>query len=108
MIWETNNHDPAMRYESLARAVFDCDRWGGPDNCAIASVFDSSFVPIPNDRGKRIMTLIVDQIIQDGKYSDESVDLLLDMRNRLNSSTEQGQVIDVIDELIDFCNNNGY
>jgi hypothetical protein len=108
MILETNNHDPAMRYESLARAVFDCDRYGGPDHCANASVFDGAFVPVPNERGKSIMHSIVDKIIQDGEYDEEEVNGLLDLKNRLYTATEQMQVIDVIDELIDFCNSNDY
>ena len=104
----TKDYDPAMTYENLARAVFQCGRWEGPYDCAEASVFDLNFVPSSNERGRLIIQCLIDRIIADGEYSEEQVDYLLDRKNIINDTIDQGETITTIHDLIDFLNGNGY
>lgn len=102
--------DIAMTYENLVRAVFDCDRFEGPENCANADVYHEVFVPETNEKGERIMKYIIDKILDDNKeaYSEEIKDALLDIRSRMNNVRNQGEAIDAIHDLIDLLNANGY
>ncbi len=104
----SKEHDPAMTYENLARAVFKCGRFGGPGKCAESSVYENQFVPVASETGKSIMKAIVDQIMSDGNYSEEENNIILDKRNRLSNTTKQEEIIEVIEELIDFLNDQGY
>ena len=100
--------DIAMTYEELARAVFDCERFEGPYRCADASVYDRNFAPTANAHAGLIMKAIVDRIMDDGNYSESENDYLLDIRNTINNATDQGIIIDAINNLVGFLNANGY
>lgn len=93
-----NDYDPGMRYEGLARYAFDCKRYGGPNNIAHQSVYNSIFVPNVNDEGVLVLNQILDALIAktDGKKSKEFVEL----KNSLSDNMKQMTAIELIDYII--------
>ena len=102
------DYDIAMTYENLTRAVFDCDRFEGPYQCAEASVYHSAFVPTPNRLGRLILKCLLDSILKNGNYSEEDTNILLDIWGRLINMKDQDEAIIAIEEIVDFLNERGH
>ncbi len=60
-----DHDDISFRYEGLARAAFNnCDKYGDPWGYT-AQDFYSNFVPKPNLKGKRALSVILCKLIID-------------------------------------------
>jgi hypothetical protein len=92
-----NDRDPAMRYESLARAAFDdCGKYGDPWGYAAQDRY-TVFVrePIELD-GKRTLSTILIKLIIDNEGT-EYVDKLKILEEKVWKITTQQQAIEIID-----------
>tara|TARA_R110002012_G_scaffold34820_5_gene100036 strand:+ start:15390 stop:15710 length:321 start_codon:yes stop_codon:yes gene_type:complete len=97
-----NDSDPGMRYEGLARFAFDCARWGGPNNVAQQSVYNSLFIPDTNDEGILVLTQILDSLIE--KYQGHTKQEFIDLKTSLTAGMEQRTAIELIDYIIQIVN----
>ncbi|MCF8227364.1 MAG: hypothetical protein K9J24_00325 [Bacteroidales bacterium] len=91
-----NDHDPAMRYEGLARAAFDnCDKYDDPWKYAAQEKYNQ-FVKEVSIGGKRMLSTILLKIIFDYLNHSE-VDKLIALEKSIWDATEQDQIIEIID-----------
>lgn len=103
----TDNSDPAMRYEGLARAAFNnCDKYGDPFGITAQDVY-SSFVPKPKLRGKIALSKVLSKIIIDNSNSDFKVDLI-EIEKRIWNSKSQKEIREIIDESIEILKKLDY
>jgi len=96
----TDSHDPAFRYEGLARAAFDnCGKYGDPFRIAAQDVYNS-FVPEPTINGKKALSKVISKIITDNPES-EYKDALVQLEENVWSAETQKEIITIIDEGIE-------
>lgn len=97
-----NDDDPGMRYEGLARYAFDCQRYGGPNNVAHQSVYNSLFIPNVNDEGILVFNQILDAlVIKDADKKQEFIDLKISLKEGMKQRT----AIELIDYIIQIIQN---
>ncbi len=97
------NHDPAMRYEDLARAAFNnCKKYGDPFGYAAQERYNN-FVPKPNIIGKRTLSTVFIKLILDNLNSPYINDLKK-LEDLVWESETQSEVIDIIDKGIEIVN----
>lgn len=98
-----NDSNPAMRYEGLARAVFNnCGKSGDPWGYAAQDRF-TNFVPTPNLTGKRALSTILIKLICDYP-NHELTSRLIQMEEKIWTVNDQGTIIAIIDEAIGIYN----
>lgn len=94
--------NPAMRYEGLARAVFNnCNKYGDPWGYAAQDRF-TNFVP-PNLTGKRALSTILIKLISDNP-KHELTPKLIEIEESIWTTNEQLKIIQIIDETIRIFN----
>lgn len=99
MIMFDDHHDPAFRYEGLARAVFDnCDKYGDPWGYAAQDRY-ANFVEAPNEMGKRALSTILIKMTLDHP-NIEQTDNIKALEDRVWKATTQEQIIAIINEAI--------
>jgi hypothetical protein len=100
MILFENDHDPAMRYEGLARFAFDnCGKYGDPWGYCTQDKY-ANFVPTPKEEGKRALSTILSQLIM--KYKDSPIfEILKELEENVWTASTQEDVRTIIDETID-------
>lgn len=92
-----DDNDPAMRYEGLARYAFDCQSYGGPNNVAHQSVYNSLFITNVNDEGIFVFNQILDAlVIKDADKKQEFIDLKISLKEGMKQRT----AIELIDYII--------
>lgn len=94
--------DPGMRYEGLARYAFDCERWGGPNNVAQQSVYNSLFISDTNEEGLTVLNQILDALIT--KSNGNAKLEFIELKNSLSEDMKQRTAIDLIDYIIKIIN----
>ena len=94
--------DPGMRYEGLARFAFNCGRWGGPNNVAQQSVYNSLFIPNTSNEGVLVLTQILDSLID--RYQGQTRQEFIDLKTSLTTGMEQRTAIELIDYIIQIVN----
>jgi hypothetical protein len=83
----SQDSDPAMRYEGLARTAFDCKKWEGPDNLASQEYYNNHFVPEADKKAIKALKKILKEL-----ESFTSGDTKKDLKNvRKSISLEIGQ-----------------
>lgn len=96
----SNEYDPAMRYEGLARTAFDCNKWGGPDGIAHQE-FYNNFVPDVNikaiDALKKIVIALLTKVSPPAKVELDQI-----LRS-LEGEMPQESGIALIDYVIKIC-----
>ncbi len=97
-----DDFDPGMRYEGLARYAFDCERWGGPNNVAQQSVYNSLFVPNTNAEGLLVLNQILEALI--AKSNGNAKVEFTELKNSLSEDMKQRTAIDLIDYIIKIIN----
>lgn len=99
-ISNSENLDPAFRYEALARFAFDnCYKYGDPWKYAAQEVF-GNFTPLVELKGKRILSTILQKLIYDNKDLDISKDLM-EIENSVWEITSQKDAIEIIDKTLE-------
>lgn len=92
-----NDHNPAMRYEGLARAAFDdCNKYGDPFNYAAQDRYDAFFCPEPTEMGKRALSTIITKLVNDHQDHD-SVQHLKDLDDVVWQASSQEDIVNIID-----------
>jgi len=94
--------DPGMRYEGLARYAFDCERWGGPNNVAQQSVYNSLFIPETNAEGLLVLTQILEALIK--KSNGNAKEEFVNLKDSLATNMKQRTAINLIDYIIKIIN----
>jgi len=95
----TDDFDPAMRYEGLARAAFDdCEKFGDPFGIAAQEVYND-FVPHPTLEGKKALSKVISKIIIDHPESQHK-DTLIELEEAVWRAGTQEEIIRIIDEAI--------
>lgn len=103
-----SHHDPAMRYESLARAVFgDCPKGGDPWGYSMHENFAPFFVPEPKTEGKRALSTILCKLIYDHSESRHVVDLKK-LDDQVWEMMTPEQITAIIDQAIEIAEKLGY
>lgn len=98
-ITNSDNIDPAFRYEALARFAFDnCSKYGDPWHYAAQEVY-ANFIPVIELKGRRILSAILNKLIFDNKNSKTCNDLI-DIENSIWTATSQQDAIKIIDKTI--------
>lgn len=98
VMWGDEN-DPGFRYESLARYAFDCNAYGGPNNVAHQSVYNSLFIPETTEEGVKVLTQILEALIE----KTEDNNKIAEFENIIDSlitGMEQRIAIDLIDYIL--------
>lgn len=95
--------DPGMRYEGLARYAFDCNRWEGPNNVAHQGAYNSLFIPETNQEGILVINQILDSLIL--KEEESKVVELTEIKNSLTARMKQETAIDLFDYIINILQN---
>ena len=99
----TDHHDPAFRYEGLARAAFDnCGKYGDSFGIAAQDVYNS-FVPEPTLNGKKALSKVLSKLIVDNSEGEHK-DALVELEESVWTSETQQQIITIIDASIDILN----
>jgi hypothetical protein len=99
----SNDYDPGMRYEGLARYAFDCKRHQGPNNVAHQGAFNSLFIPETNEEGILVINQILDSLIL--KENKIKVVELTQIKNSLTKKMKQETAIDLFDYVINIIQN---
>lgn len=83
-----------MRYEKLAIYALDCERWGGPNDMAVANHYNSHFVPEIDKEGTKALNIILDALIHknQGKVKAE----LKQLKESLTEVMKQQSGIELI------------
>jgi len=103
MILFGNDHNPAMRFEGLARAAFnDCGKWNDPFGYAAQDRY-VNFVPSPNLIGKRALSTIFIKLIIDNTQSP-FIERLKELEDLIWATETQSEIIKIIDEGITILN----
>ncbi len=97
-ILNEDDQEPAMQFEGLARFAFNCDRGGGPNNIADASVFDNEFIPKITPDGLIITHQLIDALIDNPNVN--SKDQLVKIKSSLSGEIVQDNAIGLIEYLI--------
>lgn len=97
-----DDFDPGMRYEGLARYSFDCKRWGGPNNVAQQSVYNSLFVPNTTAQGLLVLNQIVDALIE--KSNENAKNEFIELKKSLSEEMKQRTAFDLIDYIVKIIN----
>lgn len=97
-----DDFDPGMRYEGLARYAFNCERWGGPNNVAQQSVYNSLFIPEMNANGLIVLNQILEALIE--KSNGNKRKEFIDLKNSLVANIKQKTAIELIDYIIKIIN----
>lgn len=92
-----NDYDPGMRYEGLSRYAFDCGAYGGPNNVAHQSVYNSIFIPTVNDEGFLVLNQILDALT---KKHPEKANELSALKASISQGMKQMTAIELIDYII--------
>lgn len=96
--------NPAMRYESLAREVFECGKYNDPFQNAHQEVF-SRFIEEPEAvTTKRMLSNILVAAIGKFLKDPDKVQGLKSLDDRVWESSSQDEYIDIIDEAIKIVN----
>jgi len=99
----SDNLDPSVLYEDLARAAFNnCKKWGDPWKYAAQEVY-TRFVPEPDLRGKRALSTILIKLIIDNSESNH-VKQLQSLEDQVWEASSQEQIIKIIKKAIDLYN----
>lgn len=99
----SDDFDPGMRYEGLARYAFDCNRWEEPNNIAHQSAYNSLFIPETNREEILVINQILDALI--AKEEESKVIELTQIKNSLTERMKQETAIDLIDYVINILQN---
>jgi hypothetical protein len=99
----SDDFDPGMRYEGLARYAFDCQRWEGPNNIAHQGAYNSLFIPETNEEGLLVINQILDALIL--KEEKNKVVELTQIKNSLTERMKQETAIDLFDYVINILQN---
>lgn len=91
--------DPGFRYEGLARYAFNCKPYGGPNNIAHQSVYNSLFIPETNKEGKLVLIQILDAVIAKTEEK-QKIEELIEIKKSISEGMEQSTAIDLIDYII--------
>lgn len=98
-----NDTNPAMRFEGLARGVFNnCNKYGDPWGYAAQERF-ANFVPGPTLTGKRALSTILIKLISDHP-KHELTPKLIQLEDSIWTTTSQSKIIAIIDETIKHFN----
>lgn len=98
-----NDYDPGMRYEGLARYAFDCQSYGGPNNIAHQTVYNSSFVPDVSEEGLLVLGQILDALI--AKFDGDKKQEFKNLKASLTENMQQMTAIELIDYIIQIIKN---
>lgn len=97
--------DPAFRFESLLRAIFDdCGKYGDPWGYAAQDVYNS-FVPEPTLYGKRALSTGLTKLIYDNR-EHENIQTLIEHEDLIWSANTQEEIVKIIDDSIDWLKAN--
>jgi hypothetical protein len=99
-ILNEDDHEPAMRYEGIARYAYDCERFGDPNATADASFFDGEFIPTLTHEGLNAMYGIIDQLIIKEGHSQYKKTELQTVKDSLAIGMEQDNSIELLDYII--------
>jgi len=95
-----NDSDPAMRYESLYRFAFDCERFDDPWESATQSNY-VIFMEKDLSEGKASLYRILHKLIFD-TYKDNPVSQkLIKVEKRINAIKTQEMAVAIIDDTIE-------
>lgn len=99
-LMDGDSTDPAMRWESIARAAFDGKRRGGPNGEADASYYDHVFTEDDNPEKVKALIIVVEALIDkvQGKQNVELNEILDSLKSEVNMT--QDTAIDCIDLII--------
>lgn len=101
----SDNIDPAFRYEGLARFAFEnCSKYGDPWHYAAQEVY-ANFVPAIELKGQRVLSTILNKLIFDNRNSNFFKDLI-DIENLVWTATSQQDAIKIIDKTIKVLQGN--
>ena len=94
-----DDRDPAARFEGLLRKAFgNCEKWGDPWGYAAQDCYHN-FVPTPNLRGKKALSVALCQLII--RNSDfEKKDEFIELEESIWSADTQEEIIEIIDKSI--------
>ena len=99
----SDDFDPGMRFEGLARYAFDCKRYEGPNNVAHQGAYNSLFIPETSKEGLLVINQILDALIL--KEEKNKVTELTQIKNSLTERMKQETAIDLFDYLIKILQN---
>lgn len=102
-----NHPEPSMRYESLARAAFNCPKGGDPWGYAMQQNYDLFFVPGPKLEGKRALSTVLCKLIYDNKGSKHNIELKK-LDDEIWDATATEQISDIIDKTLAIAAELGY
>lgn len=91
----SDDHDPAMRFEGLARTVFQCAKYGDPFRIAAQDTYNG-FVGGISEYSRRALAIVLIKMAFDAPDNEEIKDTL----NRVWEATNQEQIVDIIDDAI--------
>lgn len=95
----SSHHDPAFRYEDLARFAFDnCTKYGDPWHYAAQEVY-TQFTGEIDLKGKKILATILNKLIFDYKDNPICQDLLT-IEETIWEAKTQEDVIKIINKTI--------
>ncbi len=94
-------NDPAAIYENLARYAFDVDSWGGPDNIASSTYYNTLFTnygKINVSEIYRLIDLIYTRLNKTGR------DLVLNYRINIEMEIDEEKFNNIVLNLIEIIN----
>jgi hypothetical protein len=94
-----DDYDPGFRYEGLARYAFSCNSYGGPNNIAHQSVYNSLFIPETNEEGKLVLIKILNAVI-DKTQDKQKIEEFIEIKDSITEGMVQSTAIDLIDYII--------
>ena len=102
-ILNENDDDPAMRYEGLACAAFNCNYGNGPNGIAHQGFYNREFVPDITPAGTNALNQIIDSLIT--KTEGDIKQELTILKNSLTETMKQESGIELIDYIITLIKN---
>ncbi len=95
-----SDFDVSMRFEGLARTVFQCNRWEDPWAYSQAGIFDSALVQVPGKKSKEMLLTVIDLLIWQNKENNGLVVLLRPIKDEIWAIEEQEDAVKIVDKLI--------
>jgi hypothetical protein len=96
----SNEHDPGMRYEGLARTAFDCQKWGGPNGIAHQEFYNNFVLEITEEAKEAIKQILLALI---NRTSGDVKEHLHQIMESLTVRMSQETGIELIDYIIKIC-----
>ena len=95
-----SDNDVSMRFEGLARTVFQCNRWEDPWGYSQAGIFDSALINVPGNKSKEMLLTVTDLLIWQNKGNNGLVEGLRPIKDEIWAIEEQEDAVQIVDKLI--------